>query len=392
MGILANTVSICQFKVLGDLPKDSLFEWASENLAKQGFRSIDHTSEELSFGWVHLDDPKDASFGEPRAFWRDRYLAFSLRRDQRKVPAGLLKAHIERAEAEFLAAHPGMQRLPKQKKEELRDAVHGSLLAKTLPAPAVFDAVWDTESGLVTFTSLNAKTVELFENLFKQTFENLRLLAIHPYGRAEGLLEPPHLEALKQANQAGTDAALDLIKDNQWLGHDFLLWLMYQTMEGSSLYTVDQQGPAASGDSFAAYLNDRLILLGGADCGMQKVTVIGPQDAFAEVRTALQGGKQITEAILYLEKQENQWKLTLKGEMFHFASFKAPAVKIEKDNRTDEASEKEAVFYERMHVLEEGVQLFDSLYHRFLLQRLGPHWEETAGAINTWLGRDQAAA
>ncbi len=392
MGILANTVSICQFKVLGDLPKAPPFEWASEKLAKQAFRSIDHTSEELSFGWVHVDDPKDASFANPQAFSRDRYLVFSLRRDQRKVPAGLLKAHLERAETEFLAAHPGMQRVPKQKKEELRDAVHGSLLAKTLPAPAVFDAVWDTETGIVTFTSLNAKIVELFENLFKQTFENLRLLAIHPYGRAEGIVDASNLAALHKANQAGTDTALDLIKDNQWLGHDFLLWLMYQTMESSSLYTVDQKGPAASGESYAAYLNDRLILLGGADCGMQKVTVIGPQDAFAEVRTALQGGKQITEAILYLEKQEHQWKLTLKGEMFHFASFKAPAVKVEKDNRSDEASEKEAVFYERMHVLEEGVQLFDSLYHSFLLQRLGPQWEATAGAINTWLGRDQAPA
>ncbi len=388
MGILANTVSICQFQVSGELPQENLFEWASTLLANQAFRPIDRGSEELSVGWVHIDDPKDSSFNTPQTLWRDHYLTFSMRRDQRRVPSALLKAHMELAETEFLAAHPGLQRVPKQKREELRDAVRGSLLAQTLPVPAVFDVVWDTRSGRLTFTNLSAAVVELFENLFRQTFDTLRLVAVHPFARAESIIDTNLLPVLQEANQASSDAVLDMIEGNRWLGQDFLLWLMYQTMEGSSSYTVNQSGPAESGEGFSAYLNDRLLLVGGSDSGVQKVTVIGPQDAFSEVRTALQAGKQITESILHMEKLEHQWKLTLKGETFHLASFKAPSVKIERDNRSNEGSEKEAVFYERMYVLEEGLQLFDSLYRHFLDTRLGANWPQTLARIEAWLNAE----
>ena len=114
-------------------------------------------------------------------------------------------------------------------------------------------------------------------------------------------------------------------------------------------------------------------------------TVAGPQDSFRETCTALQNGKQITEATLYLEKQEHVWRVTFKGETFSFASFKCPAVKPERDSLTDESNEWEAVFYERMHVLEEGLQLFDSLYNDFLNERLSQDWERRTRAIREWL-------
>jgi hypothetical protein len=388
MGILSNTASICQFKVTGDMSATDLFTWAGESLGRNGFRSIDHTAEELSVGWVHIEDAKESGFESPRAFRRDHYIAFTLRRDQRRVPSALFKSHMEMAEHEFLVANPGLQRVPKQKKEDLREAVRGALLAKTLPAPAIYDAVWDTRSGLITFTCLSAKMVEQFENLFKQTFEGLRLVAVHPFARAEEVLEDDLKLALGKANGASTDAVLDLIRDNRWLGWDFLLWLMYRTMNEASGYRVSLPGPALDQELFVAYLNDRLILIGGGESGVQKITVAGPQDNFREVRTALQNGKQINEAIIYLEKQEHLWKMTLKGELFQFASYKAPPVKIEKDNRTDETSEREAVFYERMYVLEEGLQLFDSLYAAFLGERLGEGWSEQERKMEDWLSAD----
>ena len=82
---------------------------------------------------------------------------------------------------EFLSQHPGLQRVPKAKREELKEAVYGALLAKTLPAPAVWDAVWDTRSGILTLASLSAKVVDQFEVLFKQTFEGLTLTPLYPY-------------------------------------------------------------------------------------------------------------------------------------------------------------------------------------------------------------------
>jgi hypothetical protein len=388
MGILSNTISICQFRVVGDRPGKDLYEWASDRLARNSFKSIDESIDEVSSGWVHLDDFTENSFSYPRAFWRDHYLGFTLRRDQRRVPPVLFRMYLKKAEKDFLAAHPGMRRVPKQKREELSEAVRAALYAKTLPVPSIYDAIWDTRSGLVTFTSLNSRVMELFESHFKNSFDGLRLLILHPFSRAERVLRKDLKPALLKANLAATGDVLDLIHDNQWLGWDFLLWLTCNTVTQSSEYAVTQPGPAQEGELFAAYLNDRFVLLGGREGGIQKVSVVGSQDQFSEVRTALKNGKQIMEATLYLEKEEHQWKMTLKSLMFHFASFKSPSIKLEKDSITDEADEKEAAFYERMYVLEEGLQLFDSLYAAFLEIRLGKTWVSEQKKIREWLTSD----
>jgi hypothetical protein len=370
MGILANTVSCCQFRVVGTPPEQDFASWAGDCLTRHAFQNIEHSAEELSVGWVQLDDFESADFSDPRAFARERFLAFTLRRDRRRVPAGLFKAHLERAEQEFLSANPGLQRVPKPRREELREAVRGTLLAKTLPTPATFDAVWDTEKGVLTLATLNGQVIEQFENLFKTTFEGLRLVVVHPFARAQSVVDEAFAEALSKSNRASNDTVLDLIQDNRWLGWDFLRWLIDRTMNSGSQYSICRPGPAGEGESFVAYINDRLVLEGESDEGRQKVTVAGPQNRFDEVLAALESGKNVCEATLYLEKEEMLWRLTLKGELFQFGSFKAPAVKLEKDDLVDPVSERLAVFFERMYLLETGLQLFDSLYAAFLRERL----------------------
>ncbi|MBT0662680.1 recombination-associated protein RdgC [Geobacter pelophilus] len=385
MGILSNTVSICQFMVVGNVPASEVFEWASTNLARVGFTPIDHSVAELSAGWVHVDDHRENSFAVPAAFWRDHYLVFTLRQDKRSIPTVLLRSNLQLEEREFLAANPGYTKVPKQKKEELREAVRTKLLARVLPVPSTYDAVWDTDSNILTLATVGSKAVEQFETLFKKTFEGLRLVVIHPYSRAERLLLPETLAQLAKANKANSDAVLDLIKSNRWLGWDFLLWMMYRTMNESSEYRVSQPGPAVVDESFVAYLNDRMVLGVSGENGVQKFTASGPMEQFAEVRTALKSGKLINEATLYLERGELSWKMTLKGEQFQFASFRSPQVKEEKDNTVDAVSEREALFYERMYVLELGLQLFDSLYLAFLELRLGSEWDAELKKINSWL-------
>lgn len=386
MGIFNNTVSLCQFQLVGSVPAD-LVSLVGATLPRNGFRSIEETGEELSSGWVQLDDPQLSDFAGPHTYHFDHYLAFSLRRDQRTLPATLLKAYKDRAEQEFLAANPGMRRVPKQKREDLHNAVRGMLLARTLPTPAVFDVIWDTRNQRISLTCLSGKVIELFVDLFKKSFPELRLVPIHPYARAEQVVPGPLQEPLRQANRATSEAVLDLIEANQWLGRDFLFWLMNETLHSSAEFAVNQPGPAVEGEGFVAYLNDRLQLLSSSEQGVQKVTVSGPQQDFSEVRTALQDGKEILEAVLYLEKQDQLWKLTLKGDLFQFASFKSPPVTIEKDDITDAAMERQAVFYERMFLLEEGLQLFDSLYAGFLNLRLGGGWPAREQAIRTWLAQ-----
>lgn len=376
MGILANTVSFCQYQVFGDLPSGDPAEWAGPLLAKNAFLPIDNSAEETSAGWVALDDPQSRDFSERRDFFRPPQLCFTLRRDQRRVPAALLRRELQRAEEEFLAAHPGLQRAPKQKREELREAVKGRLLARTLPVPSLFDVVWDCESGILTFTGMSPKIAEIFEGLFRQTFDGLRLVARHPFARARQVIPETLQPALDQLNPAGTEAVLELIRENAWVGHDFLRWLLANTVGASGEYRVSQPGPALANEPFVAFLDHRLVLDGGGAHGPQRITVAGPQEQFPEARAALAADKEISEGTVHLEKNEHAWKTTLKGELFQFRSFKAPSVKLERDEMTDEKSEREALFYERMHVLAEGLQLFDSLFAAFLEERLAPDWAQ----------------
>jgi hypothetical protein len=388
MGILANSVSICQFKVVGDLPAIDLFSWASGNLARHAFRPIDEGIAELSTGWVHMGNPQEKSFTVSSDFWHDHYLGFSLRQDRRRVPTALLKAYLQVAEHEFLTANPGYTRVPKQKREELYDNVHSSLLARTLPVPAVHDAVWDTRSGILTFTALGRVAQDAFETHFRKSFPDFRLVAIHPFARAALVVGENLKPALLSANKATSENVLDLVVSNRWIGWDFLLWVMYRTMNGMAEYRISRPGPDEVGMRFVAYINDRLVLSSAGENGMQKVTVAGPQDRFSEVCTALRQGKMINEATLHFEKGEDLWKMSLKGEMFHFASFKSPKVKEEKDNTVDAASEREALFYERMSLIETGLQLLDSLFAHFLTVRFGSGWNAEICKINEWLAAE----
>lgn len=388
MGILSNTVSICQYQIIGEFPAGDLFEFASNGLSQQAFRSIENTLDELSCGWANLDDHQRSEFTTPADFWRDQYLTFSLRRDQRKVPASLLKAYCRVAEEEYLAEHPGLHRVPKQKREEIKEAVRLRLLARTLPIPATYDLSWNTTSQTILFSSLSQSITDLFEEEFKKTFPGLRLVLVHPMARAGRLVTEELKLQLEQANRATSPAVLDQIRSNQWLGQDFLLWLLYRSMTGAGEYCVIQPGPAETGKNFSAYLDDRLVLMSATEEGAQKMTVAGPQGRFGEVHTALQNGKKITEATIHLEQEENSWKVTLKAERFYFASFRCPSVQLEKDSTVDRASEQEAVFYERMHLLETGLQLFDSLFADFLTHRLGRDWSTVETNIQAWLAHN----
>lgn len=386
MGVYANTVSITQFAVSGDLPEKDLFQWFSAKLSRNGFQSIENSTEEASEGWVLVDKPDESAFDVPSDFWRDNFALFSLRRDQRKIPAAILKSHTGREEGAFLANNPNLRRAPKHKREEIKEQVQLRLLARCLPVPSTVDVVWDLKSGVLTLYSLGTKVIERFGDFFRKTFEGFSLVMIHPFARAQKLLEGQLLDSLEAANKSGSDSILALIRDNQWLGWDFMMWLLQRGVNGEGEFEVSCPGHISAGEKFSAWIDDRIQFQGGGEeGGIQKVTVSGSQDSYLEAISALKGGKRITSATICMEKDENLWKLTLKGDTFGFASFKSPQVRVEKDATVDQMSEREAVFYERMFLVEQGIQLFDSLFTAFLKERLTDGWDVRLMAVRSWL-------
>ncbi len=101
MGIIFNTVSICQFMVVGDEPAKDLYEWASDRLFQSSFNSIEDTTEEVSSGWVHLDDSNENSFASPRAFWRDLLSCFHLTTGPTPSASSSLNHYLKNQRASF---------------------------------------------------------------------------------------------------------------------------------------------------------------------------------------------------------------------------------------------------------------------------------------------------
>ncbi len=386
MGFLATSASIGYFQVIGSLDAQEKYQDLPKKLADEGFRSIEHSADELSTGWVQLDDYDNSDFTSPDSCWRDHHLCFSLRQDRRRIPAALLKRQITKLCEKFLAEQPTLRFVPKGEKEQIRDQARSSLLVRTLPAPSFNDVIWDTEQQLLRFCSLGQGTIDSFQGLFHQTFPGLRLQLFHPLARAAKILPQPMQEALQKVNKAQTENTLEQIEANRWMGIDFLQWLFYRTLNSDSRYQVTTPGSLLEKQSFTAFLDNRLVLVGGGHEGIQKIVVAGPQDHYLEVRAALRQGKQIEEATIHLQQSEDDaWKLTLKGERFQFGSYRTPMIRPEKGPDDDPQAEAEAAFFTKLAAVEEGEQMFDSLLKTFLELRLGDQWTAEQTAILSWL-------
>lgn len=381
MGIMSRTCSIYQYEVTGDIARcdlENLPLWIQNCLIMTSWRPP-LPGEYESIGWVRIDDHNSADWPDLTAFYFDPYCVFTLRRDVRRVPAGLLKSLVEKECAQWLSERPLLKRVPPARKREIRENIESALLAQALPKPTTVDVVWNTDTGVVTVASISSPVLDFVEHRFAYAFEGLRLVPIHPMRRAERMLSPELRPDLERLNQTGSRDVLLQIKKNRWLGRDFLTWLMYQSAQGMEDYPGD-----APGLDFIAYVSDRFVLAQDQMFAASKTTIIGPQRNFSETRGAIQCGKDIAEATLYFERDMFSWKVSLSAETFAFGSFRCPPVKIEMDEITIPAMEREAVFYERMDLLETGLQMFDTVLEHFLRDRIR-EWPSTYPTITNWI-------
>jgi Putative exonuclease, RdgC. len=199
VSILSTSLGLTRYRVVGDIP-DSLWREVPKRLADNAFRDIDDTVDERSFGWCNLDNMLDMQWADSPPE-KGHYMCFSLRLDTRRIPPAVFKKHCMIALANELtqAKQEGKSFISKDRRREIKDQVMLRLRARSLPVPAVFDAVWNTQTGRVLFASTNAKARALFEELFETSF-GVELEALTPFALATDMLGEeavPRLEALE---------------------------------------------------------------------------------------------------------------------------------------------------------------------------------------------------
>jgi DNA recombination-dependent growth factor C len=198
MGIYAKSLSCTRYFVRGETPPDFL-TWVDERLQSFLFREIDDTNDEKAWGWVELDNLLQTSFDGGQAH-KGEYLAFSLRIDTRKVPAALFRKHYLLAELK-VRQEQKFRRLSRQQKLELKKTVTQDLLRRQMPQPTLFDVVWHPSQQRLWLFATSPKVREIFETLFRETFE-MDIYLLFPYTLAQDVLDAAMQDRLETVEPA----------------------------------------------------------------------------------------------------------------------------------------------------------------------------------------------
>lgn len=377
MSIFENSIALTRYKVISTSPlleELVCLESMQAALAKFGFKSIIDGNDEVSVGWVQINDLENPCFDNIGMLSIGDYLVFSLRRDARTLPALVLEGELKKEYDAWLEQHPNYRSVPKKAREEIKDAVKAKLLSRQLPDSNVWDVAWDIQGGILYMFNTSGKAMEVFEVMFKRTFgDHFGLRFLTPWEQAEELAAVHNIKhVLAETNRAGSNAVLDLVKSNSWLGRDFLLWLL------------SGQGQAAC-PGISAWVDAKIDLAGlSAEGGVEKISVTGSQNEMPAVKAALKAGSCVTKAGVFIEDNDAaKYSMVLAGDTFAIAQMKTPAVTMEQTE--DPIAEYQGAFLEKMAVINKGLGYLQSLFGEFLKVRVAGFWTLSSVRINEWM-------
>ena len=347
MGLYTGSISYTRYTIEGNCP-DDIKKMALNKLNQFSFREIDPMSlKEKSTGWVSAENIA-STFFEDLHFLKEPYMAFSMRIDTRRIPPLAMKAALLMGEIKYKKA-TGMERLKKTDKDMIRDEAWQRLIKRALPSPAVYDVCWNMTTGSVLFFSNNAKTNDEFVEFFHRTFD-IKLLPLSPEGAVE---HSGTNEAGSEKNENGNPLKMGSF------GSDFLTYICFKSDDKAGLFAIQ-------GGSFSLWLDGKIVM--GDDEGPPPNTISYSGDGFTshDLKQAIQSGKKVKEARIRLERGENTWVFTLRGNRFEVSG-----LKIDMPGTND----REEQFFGRMLSVEALNSLIDGLCEYFAGEVADKLWQ-----------------
>ncbi len=195
MGFLNSSCSFTRFSLVDPVPGE-LWSQIPDLLKKACIIDIDELPEMQSKGWVCFDDYLDTEWVTAPPH-KGTYLAFSMRIDTRRIPAGVIKKHLTIALKKEKLANlaQGKKYISKDRKKEIKEQVTLRLRQRFLPVPAEFNVIWNTVSNEIWLASVQNSVIEMFMQLFMDTF-NLHIQQLTPSALAVSLLGDDKMDAI----------------------------------------------------------------------------------------------------------------------------------------------------------------------------------------------------
>ncbi len=164
------------------------------------------------------------------------------------------------------------------------------------------------------------------------------------------------------------------------LGQEFLTWLWYHSEQRHGAFNTIK-----SKEAYVLYIHQRIIVRGGAGDQTETASVSGVNSSLREAKMGLLTGKYVVSALIRFEQGDLNWQYNCKAEDFCLNSFKTAAVSKEDKDEDNQ----DALFLEKMYLIEKGLELVDDIYQQFLLLRLNPtDWKEQCSLINAWINEE----
>ncbi|MFT7582175.1 MAG: DNA recombination-dependent growth factor C [Myxococcota bacterium] len=204
MGALSGTLSTTAFYVQGDLPED-FREAYIDSLKKLQFTEVNPSADqEESLGWVNIADPFDTDFDLNKVVWGS-YVMATIRHDLIRLPAAAFKLMLQKRIREYMDDQ-SKESISKAERENLSDELERELKHRVLPAIRTYDVVWNMDRGVAWLFTTNKKVVELFVDLFEETF-GLHAHERNPYSIVEQMgLDDAHMERVLEIEPAAMAA------------------------------------------------------------------------------------------------------------------------------------------------------------------------------------------
>lgn len=195
MGFLNASSSFTRFSIVDPVP-EQLWADIPDLLKKGALLDIDELPEMEAKGWTCFDDYLDTQWVTASPH-KGEYLAFTLRIDTRRIPAGVIRKHVTLALKKEKLANlaQGKTYISKERKKEIKEQVTLRLRQRFLPVPAEINVVWSICKNEVWLASVQNKVIELFMQLFLDTFQ-LHLQQLTPSALAIQLMGEGQVETI----------------------------------------------------------------------------------------------------------------------------------------------------------------------------------------------------
>ncbi len=380
MPFAGGPISFQRFFIDGQLP-DSVDDAFIQQLSQRTFGRVAAQSDGSHIGWIgprHLFDTEPDAAGLAVG----RFAHFALRIDTNRVPPAVARSYRQQEEQTALEA-AGRDFLTRAERRAAKEAAEAradqELRAGHFRRLAAYPVLLDLQHKTLYLGALGAGVADRCLALFADTFSArlnpadvdaiaLTAAKTHDLTRPLEHVTPTHFVP-PPADQAAE--ANDFNTNHAFLGRELLTWLWYQVQEKSSPLQLAHHDDVSL--AFARTLR--------LDCdygltGCDTITAPCPID-LPEARAALAIGKQPTKAGLVLGTALGEFQATLDAQRWTVSSAVLPEISDELDT----AARLEA----RFDLIADLATLLDSLFERFLTQRLARAWEPETRTITNWI-------